>query len=119
MNILNKIKLQQTIKTFTRENFSEMVELIKKDITPMLTSFDEAEIFELSVLITILFFLTDNKLYTEHNVDIVKEYLTYTTDLTSVDINTMTKPDFLRFAIVEILNRKEKNNGIESFESGC
>lgn len=110
-NLVSKLSLKQTIKSLTSKNFSEMIEIIKKDITPMLTSYDEAEISELSLLITILTFLTDNELHTSRNVDIVKEYLTYNTDLTGIEINTMTKPDFLRFAIVKILNRKEENNG--------
>ena len=107
-DLVNKLSLKQTIKSLTSKNFSEMIEVIEKDITPMLTSYDEAEISELSLLITILTFLTDDDLYTSRNVDIVKEYLTNNTDLTGIEINTMTKPDFLRLAIVEILKRGKK-----------
>lgn len=107
-DLVSKLSLKQTIKTLTDKNFSEMIEIIKKDITPMLASYDEAEIFELSLLITILTFLTDDDLYTSHNVDIVKEYLTNNTDFTGIEINTMTKPDFLRLAIVKILERGRK-----------
>lgn len=110
-DFVDKLSLKQTIQSLTSKNFSEMIEVIEKDITPMLTSYDEAEISELSLLITILTFLTDDDLYTSRNVDIVKEYLTYNTELTGTEINTMVKPDFLRFAIVEILKRKEKNDG--------
>ncbi len=107
-DFVDKLSLKQTIQSLTSKNFSEMIEVIEKDITPMLTSYDEAEISELSLLITILTFLTDDDLYTSRNVDIVKEYLTNNTDLTGIEINTMTKPDFLRLAIVEILKRGKK-----------
>ena len=107
-DFVDKLNLKQTIQSLTSKNFSEMIEVIEKDITPMLTSYDEAEISELSLLITILTFLTDDDLYTSRNVDIVKEYLTNNTDLTGIEINTMTKPDFLRLAIVEILKRGKK-----------
>lgn len=110
-DLVSKLSLKQTIKSLTSKNFSEMIEIIKKDITPMLTSYDEAEISELSLLITILTFLTDEDLYTKRNAAIVKEYLTYNTEFTGIEINTMVKPEFLRFAIVEILKRKEENNG--------
>lgn len=107
-DFVGKLSLKQTIKSLTSKNFSEMIEIIKKDITPMLTSYDNSEISELSLLITILTFLTDDDLYTNRNVDIVKEYLTNNTDLTGIEINTMTKPEFLRLAIVEILKRGKK-----------
>lgn len=107
-DFVDKLSLKQTIQSLTSKNFSEMIEVIEKDITPMLTSYDEAEISELSLLITILTFLTDDDLYTSRNVDIVKEYLTNNTDFTGIEINTMTKPDFLRLAIVEILKRGKK-----------
>ena len=100
--------MHRAIQSLSADNFSDMVDNCKADIRSMVSGFNESELVELATMITSLLFLTSDimKGHEYRNRLVIKDYLKQTIDLTIDEIETFVKPDFLRYAILELLNNK-------------
>lgn len=110
---LTKQLFDKAIGELTSDNFADMVDNCKADIRPMLSSLNESELHETALFITSLDFLTNDivQKHKKRNVLVLKDYLKKYTPLCLDDIETFVKPDYLRFAIlrmVEINNKRKQ-----------
>ena len=100
--------MKETIDKLTTENFVDMIENVKADSRKRLKHLSESDLNDYSLFTVAFIFLTNNKYKRPRNIFIVRDYLKQN-GYTLTEIETLVKPDFLKYAMLRMIEKDDKN----------
>ena len=100
--------MKETLDELTTENFEDVIENVKTDERKRLKYLCESDLTDYSFFVVAFSLLTNNKFKRPRNILIIKDYLKKN-GYTLSEIETLVKPDFLKYAMLRMIEKDDKN----------